>query len=160
MVLQLLSPFTKKFNFTDSSCVPNISFADVIKKAPNLVEFGIHTANIILDKTWIKDLLKYKNGKNFNDLNVTLHTLELDIKNLVKFVETKCSKDIEMYIWFGQELCSHDETREDNDKKLGAIEKKLEEYFEKQVKEGPHLTVGYEGVDGYVSFALDKIKKS
>uniref|UniRef100_A0AC35GPQ7 Uncharacterized protein n=1 Tax=Panagrolaimus sp. PS1159 TaxID=55785 RepID=A0AC35GPQ7_9BILA len=85
-VLLLLSTYTRHFNFYETTCEPNLSFSDIIKTAPNLETIEID-GNIIFEKTWIEDFLKYKIGKNFYFLNIKLDILELDVINLVEFVK-------------------------------------------------------------------------
>lgn len=41
-ILQLLSRYTKDFTFVDSFCTPNLSFSDIIKKAPNLDDIDLN----------------------------------------------------------------------------------------------------------------------
>uniref|UniRef100_A0AC35FK04 Uncharacterized protein n=1 Tax=Panagrolaimus sp. PS1159 TaxID=55785 RepID=A0AC35FK04_9BILA len=100
MLFQLLCPCTKEFGFHRSRITPNILFSDIIKKAPNLVDISMDFETIFGSKTWIKDLLKYKNGNNFKSSNVKLDIVALDVESLVEFIKTKCCQPRDMFIWF------------------------------------------------------------
>uniref|UniRef100_A0AC34FBH6 Uncharacterized protein n=1 Tax=Panagrolaimus sp. ES5 TaxID=591445 RepID=A0AC34FBH6_9BILA len=154
MILKLLSPYTKKFQVIDLSYMPNLLVSDIIKKAPNLESIEIHNdeSNIIYEKTWIEDLLKYKNGKNFTNLDVILGALEFDVENFVKFVETKCSKSITIKIWFRRDLLN-----EDNEA-YNLIIEKLSKYFDSKNVKDSWLMIGFPGGERCEMFSLNKIK--
>uniref|UniRef100_A0AC34FU12 Uncharacterized protein n=1 Tax=Panagrolaimus sp. ES5 TaxID=591445 RepID=A0AC34FU12_9BILA len=175
MVLKFLSKYTKEFSLSDSSCNPNLAFSDIIKKAPNLQEFHIYDfeTNLIFEKTWVEDLLKYKNGKNFVNLSIKLDILELNIESMVEFIQTKCSKDIYINIILDQKL-EGDDDEDGNDEdiyeaaweKFEAIKDELSKYFnsdaeEDETCEKARMEIGFDGgdSDGVGVYSLRKIKK-
>uniref|UniRef100_A0A914YSR0 Uncharacterized protein n=1 Tax=Panagrolaimus superbus TaxID=310955 RepID=A0A914YSR0_9BILA len=142
----------------ETSCNPNLTFLDIIKKAPNLEDIYLLNSkkNIIYEKTWIKDLLKYINGKTFQSLTVIVYTIELDVKNLVKFIETKCNREkIVVDLRFNIDLLDEDE----DGQILAGIQRKVSEYFDDHSEEESVMEIGYDGVDGYERYSLEKIKK-
>uniref|UniRef100_A0AC34G4G6 Uncharacterized protein n=1 Tax=Panagrolaimus sp. ES5 TaxID=591445 RepID=A0AC34G4G6_9BILA len=159
IILQMLSPYTKFFELHVSLITPNITFSEVIKNAPNLevIIFNIYSTegNIICGKTWLIDLLKYKNGKNFVKLDIYLDILELDIETLVQFVKTKCMKTVNLEIRFDRDLVGEEVEADEAFKK---IKQKLAEYFEYYTAEDSKLTVGFVDEDNDIEFSLKKIR--
>uniref|UniRef100_A0AC34FDK2 DUF38 domain-containing protein n=1 Tax=Panagrolaimus sp. ES5 TaxID=591445 RepID=A0AC34FDK2_9BILA len=144
MILQMLSPCAKVFEVYDSSITPKLTFSDIIKKAPNLEVFSFQvdpsSGTVVYGNTWLKDLLKYKNGKNFVKLDICLDILELDVESLVEFVKTKCMKTTELEIRFNPDLLTEEDGE---DEALNGIKQKLAEYFEYYINEDSNLTVAF-----------------
>uniref|UniRef100_A0A914YX77 Uncharacterized protein n=1 Tax=Panagrolaimus superbus TaxID=310955 RepID=A0A914YX77_9BILA len=174
MVLQLLSPFTKEFSFSDSSCNPNLSFSDIIKKAPNLCEINNYDfeTNLKFEKTWVEDLLKYKNGKNFQHLAIKIDILEMNVESMVEFIKTKCNKSIYINITLDQSLeggadIEDEPIYEAAWEKFEAIKDEFSKYFddpngdEDEDYEKGFMEIGFDGgdSDGFGFFSLKKIKK-
>uniref|UniRef100_A0AC34FWU6 Uncharacterized protein n=1 Tax=Panagrolaimus sp. ES5 TaxID=591445 RepID=A0AC34FWU6_9BILA len=154
IVLQLLSPYTKSLTMRNTVCEPNLSFSDIIKKSPNLEYIFIYdwTTNIIYEKTWAKDLLKYKIGKNLDYLGIKLDAFaDMDIENLVKVIQTKCSKTAHINIWFNQHLTIAEE--------FNKIEEKLFKYFDYKKNEKSWLRISIDGIDYDKFFSLAKLKQ-
>uniref|UniRef100_A0AC34FIS9 Uncharacterized protein n=1 Tax=Panagrolaimus sp. ES5 TaxID=591445 RepID=A0AC34FIS9_9BILA len=151
MILRLFSPYTKKFYIFRSRCNPRLSFTDIIKKAPNLEDFYAYDSseNIVYEKTWIKDLLKFKTGKNFTSLIVNLDTVEMDVENLVKFIKTKCNKKVARIIISFSKNTFDDE----NGQIFAEIIRKLSEYLQYSEGEESYLRIGNE------TFSLEKFKQ-
>uniref|UniRef100_A0A914P4Q8 F-box domain-containing protein n=1 Tax=Panagrolaimus davidi TaxID=227884 RepID=A0A914P4Q8_9BILA len=85
---QLIGSYTKKIEIKKISS--NITFAEIVKNAPNIEILNIfHNTWISNQTTWLEDLYKYKEGKNFRELWVRLNNIEFDAETLKKFVETK-----------------------------------------------------------------------
>uniref|UniRef100_A0A914NXU6 Uncharacterized protein n=1 Tax=Panagrolaimus davidi TaxID=227884 RepID=A0A914NXU6_9BILA len=67
-----------------------ITFAEIIRNAPNIEILKIcHNNWISKQTTWLEDLYKFKEGKNFRELLIYLNNIEFDIETLEKFVKTK-----------------------------------------------------------------------
>uniref|UniRef100_A0A914R1P3 Uncharacterized protein n=1 Tax=Panagrolaimus davidi TaxID=227884 RepID=A0A914R1P3_9BILA len=159
MVLRLLTPYTKEFEFRDSHCVPNINFSDIIKNAPNIEYIDIYDwdTNIQIDKTWPEDLLKYKKGKNFRNLSLKFGVIEeFNIEKLKEFIRTKCTSDITIYVRYDQNLDLDDEDQVEWEK-MDKIIDKLNQYFDdtNESSGDAHIWIGFDGVDGYHTIPLE-----
>uniref|UniRef100_A0AC34FX92 Uncharacterized protein n=1 Tax=Panagrolaimus sp. ES5 TaxID=591445 RepID=A0AC34FX92_9BILA len=160
IILQMLSPYMKILQLYNSSITPNIAFSEIIKNAPNLEVMSLEVdpldGSIVYGKTWLKDLLEYKNGKNFRELYVTLDTVELDVESLVEFVKTKCTKNAKIDVRFDRVFATEEVGA---DEAFNVIKQKLAAYFEYYTDEDSKLTVGF-FADDYdpVEFSLKKIK--
>uniref|UniRef100_A0A914RCE5 Uncharacterized protein n=1 Tax=Panagrolaimus davidi TaxID=227884 RepID=A0A914RCE5_9BILA len=169
MILQLLSPCTKKFSFLDSSCNPNISFSEIIQKSPNLKFILVYDfeRNIQIGNEWINDLLKYSKCKNFQFLGIKLDEVEeFDIEKLKEFVKTKCSKNVTISINYNQELINGEDDGKEEWKKLDQVSQKLLKHFDDfydiysdEKDDLPSLRTGFDGVDGYHDFSLENAFK-
>uniref|UniRef100_A0A914P554 DUF38 domain-containing protein n=1 Tax=Panagrolaimus davidi TaxID=227884 RepID=A0A914P554_9BILA len=162
MLLQILSPCTKGFNFHGSNCNPNISFSEIIQKAPNLEYVSIinFERNIQIGNEWINELLKYSKRKNFQFLRIKLDTIEeFDIEKLKKFVKTKCSKDVTISINYNQKLINGEDDGKEEWKKLDQFSQKLLKHFDDfyavcSKDHHPCLNIGFEGTAGNRPFSL------
>uniref|UniRef100_A0A914PVZ0 Uncharacterized protein n=1 Tax=Panagrolaimus davidi TaxID=227884 RepID=A0A914PVZ0_9BILA len=155
MILQILSPCTKKFTSYDSTCNPSISFSEIIQKSPNLEFFSIKDfkRNIQIGNEWINDLLKYSKSKNFQYLRIKLDTIEeIDIEKLKEFVKTKCSKDVTISINYNQELVMDKDDAKEEWEKLTQVRQKLLKHFDDYSANKDHLsslTIGFSGMNAY-----------
>uniref|UniRef100_A0AC35G5H9 Uncharacterized protein n=1 Tax=Panagrolaimus sp. PS1159 TaxID=55785 RepID=A0AC35G5H9_9BILA len=104
VILQMLSHHTKDFRLYDShNSNSQISFSDIIKKAPNLQKITIFwTTIVIFENSWLKDLMKFKIGKNIKQLRVILDAIELNVEDLVEVVKNRCIEIIEIDIRFNK----------------------------------------------------------
>uniref|UniRef100_A0A914PTP2 F-box domain-containing protein n=1 Tax=Panagrolaimus davidi TaxID=227884 RepID=A0A914PTP2_9BILA len=82
----IIGSYTKEL--TIEKICSNIAFAEIIRNAPNIEVFKIfHNNWISKQTTWLEDLYKYKEGKNFRELWIHLDNIEFNIETLKKFVE-------------------------------------------------------------------------
>uniref|UniRef100_A0AC34FDQ2 DUF38 domain-containing protein n=1 Tax=Panagrolaimus sp. ES5 TaxID=591445 RepID=A0AC34FDQ2_9BILA len=113
--------------------------------------------------TWLEDLLKYKNGKNLQFLNIKFDAVDdIDIDKLIEFIKSKCTKDATLYFKYNQALISGEDDGEEEYENLRKLGNKLLRYFDdsysfkyKEEKEDvPSLWIGFDGVDGYETFFM------
>uniref|UniRef100_A0A914Q415 Uncharacterized protein n=1 Tax=Panagrolaimus davidi TaxID=227884 RepID=A0A914Q415_9BILA len=160
MVLQLLTPYTKEFEFENSRCIPNLTFSDINKNAPNIEYIDIYDfeTNIQIDKTWPEDLLKYKNGKNFRGLSLKFDVIEeFNIEKLKEFIMTKCASNISFYIRYDQKLIGNDNDDDDEWNKIDKIAEDLYQYMNdnQESDSDSYIWIGFDGVDGYHTISLE-----
>uniref|UniRef100_A0A914PUF6 DUF38 domain-containing protein n=1 Tax=Panagrolaimus davidi TaxID=227884 RepID=A0A914PUF6_9BILA len=85
---QIIGSYTKEISIEKMNS--EITFAEIIRNAPNIEVLKIfHNTWISKQTTWLEDLYKYKEGKNFRELLIYLNNIEFDIETLEKFVKTK-----------------------------------------------------------------------
>uniref|UniRef100_A0A914QJJ3 Uncharacterized protein n=1 Tax=Panagrolaimus davidi TaxID=227884 RepID=A0A914QJJ3_9BILA len=76
-----------------------VTFSDIIEKVPNIEVFKTENKSLKVNgETWLKDLMKFKKGKNFQELCIHLDTIEFDIELLKEFILTKCINDVSIEI--------------------------------------------------------------
>uniref|UniRef100_A0A914PW45 Uncharacterized protein n=1 Tax=Panagrolaimus davidi TaxID=227884 RepID=A0A914PW45_9BILA len=155
--LQLLSTHTKTLQISDGTFTPDLEFNDIIKKAPNLEILTIYGdgSNITYDKGWIANSLEYKNGKNMKHVAVKPDiSTELDIENLVKFVNAKCAKDVRIDI---QYVVEYEELKEKKKERFDGICENVKEYYA-EVRKNSNLQIGFHQSEVERRFSFDKRK--
>uniref|UniRef100_A0A914QPS3 Uncharacterized protein n=1 Tax=Panagrolaimus davidi TaxID=227884 RepID=A0A914QPS3_9BILA len=94
---EIIGSFTKEIKLKAMN--PNIAFAEIIKNAPNIEVLKIFYKALKMNNvTWLEDLYKYKEGKNFRQLYIHLDTIEFDVEMLKKFVMTKSANGVSIRI--------------------------------------------------------------
>uniref|UniRef100_A0A914PI18 Uncharacterized protein n=1 Tax=Panagrolaimus davidi TaxID=227884 RepID=A0A914PI18_9BILA len=101
--LQMFSSITKEISLYETES--EVTFSDIIKRVPNIEVFEIRNSNLKANgETWIKDLMKFKKGKNFRELCISLNTIEFDIEILKEFILTKCVHNVLITIFYDANL--------------------------------------------------------
>uniref|UniRef100_A0A914RBZ7 DUF38 domain-containing protein n=1 Tax=Panagrolaimus davidi TaxID=227884 RepID=A0A914RBZ7_9BILA len=97
--LQMLSTITKEVSLFKIES--EVTFSDIIQKVPNIEVFEIRDKCLKVNgETWLKDLMKFKKGKNFRELCIHLDTIEFDIEILKEFILTKCVNNVLISIFY------------------------------------------------------------
>uniref|UniRef100_A0A914PWF1 FTH domain-containing protein n=1 Tax=Panagrolaimus davidi TaxID=227884 RepID=A0A914PWF1_9BILA len=148
----MFSPTTKVIS--TEKLESEVTFSDIIEKVPNIEVFEIKDCTLKVNgETWIKDLMKFKNVKNFRKLCILLDTIEFDIELLKEFILTKCVHNVLIEISYQPSIPKtvfHSFVD-----KIGKI------FFEKQYtsfRHEPHIKI-YDGRSSSRYFILD-IEKS
>uniref|UniRef100_A0A914NZK8 Uncharacterized protein n=1 Tax=Panagrolaimus davidi TaxID=227884 RepID=A0A914NZK8_9BILA len=149
---QIIGSYTKEISIEKIS--PNITFAEIVKNTPNIEVLKIfHKTWISKQTTWLEDLYKYKEGKNFRELKIHWNNIEFDIETLKKFVETKSVSGVIIKI------------RYDNREKRKAFHQftdKMSELFIKRndpyYDETPYINLEFDGLGDFKCFTLDMNK--
>uniref|UniRef100_A0A914PAN3 Uncharacterized protein n=1 Tax=Panagrolaimus davidi TaxID=227884 RepID=A0A914PAN3_9BILA len=139
---QLIGSYTKKIIIVKISS--NIAFAEIIRNVPNIEILTVFDKSWISKQTtWLEDLYKYKEGKNFRELLIHLNNIEFDAETLKKFVKTKSINGVIIKI------------RYENRKKQKAFRQfvdKMSEVFIRKYDEFSHIRLEFEGIRDYKSF--------
>uniref|UniRef100_A0A914NZK4 Uncharacterized protein n=1 Tax=Panagrolaimus davidi TaxID=227884 RepID=A0A914NZK4_9BILA len=83
----LISPITKVLKCDKIVFTPDISFAEIVKKLPNLEILSFYRTYIETENTWVDDLKIY--GKKIVSLEMDVKDLVFNVKALAKIIKTK-----------------------------------------------------------------------
>uniref|UniRef100_A0A914PP96 Uncharacterized protein n=1 Tax=Panagrolaimus davidi TaxID=227884 RepID=A0A914PP96_9BILA len=81
----LLSPITKVLHCYKLTLTSNITFAEILKKLPNLEELTILDTNVEMGNEWVEDLKIY--GKNIIKINIEINNCNFNAKELAKIIK-------------------------------------------------------------------------
>uniref|UniRef100_A0A914PPA5 Uncharacterized protein n=1 Tax=Panagrolaimus davidi TaxID=227884 RepID=A0A914PPA5_9BILA len=81
----LLSPITKVLHCFKLTLTSNITFAEILKKLPNLEDLSFMDTNVEMGNDWVEDLKVY--GKNINKLNIETNNCNFNAKELANIVK-------------------------------------------------------------------------
>uniref|UniRef100_A0A914PQB8 Uncharacterized protein n=1 Tax=Panagrolaimus davidi TaxID=227884 RepID=A0A914PQB8_9BILA len=99
----MFSPITKVI--ITEKFESEVTFSDIIKRVPNIEVFKTENNCLKVNgETWIKDLIKFKKGKNFRELCIYLDIIEFDIEILKEFILTKCVHNVLISIFYDTSL--------------------------------------------------------
>uniref|UniRef100_A0A914NXL7 Uncharacterized protein n=1 Tax=Panagrolaimus davidi TaxID=227884 RepID=A0A914NXL7_9BILA len=81
----LLSPITKVLHCYNLTLTSSITFAEILKKLPNLEDLSFLDTNVEIGNEWVEDLKNY--GKNVLKLNIGINNCNFDAKELAKIIK-------------------------------------------------------------------------
>uniref|UniRef100_A0A914P6W3 Uncharacterized protein n=1 Tax=Panagrolaimus davidi TaxID=227884 RepID=A0A914P6W3_9BILA len=81
----LLSPIIKVLHCYKLTLTSNFTFADILKKLPNLEDLSFTSTNVEMGKNWVKDLKIY--GKNIIKLKIEINNFNFNAKELAKIIK-------------------------------------------------------------------------
>uniref|UniRef100_A0A914P7X7 Uncharacterized protein n=1 Tax=Panagrolaimus davidi TaxID=227884 RepID=A0A914P7X7_9BILA len=81
----LLSPITKVLHCYYFTLTSTITFAEILKKLPNLEDLLFMGTNVEIGNEWVEDLKIY--GKNIIKLNIEINNCNFNAKELAKIVK-------------------------------------------------------------------------
>uniref|UniRef100_A0A914P865 CCHC-type domain-containing protein n=1 Tax=Panagrolaimus davidi TaxID=227884 RepID=A0A914P865_9BILA len=159
---QLIGSYTKKLTIEKIS--KNITFAEIIKNAPNIEVLHIcHNNWISKQATWLEDLYKYKEGKNFRELWINSNNI-FDVETLKKFVETKSINQVFIRIRYeNREKQKEYHQFADKMSKLFVINYRPEDgtylsFNRNSCPEIPHINLEFWAINDFKYFNLDMNK--
>uniref|UniRef100_A0A914Q6E8 Uncharacterized protein n=1 Tax=Panagrolaimus davidi TaxID=227884 RepID=A0A914Q6E8_9BILA len=80
-----LSPITEVFNCYKLTLTSSITFAEILKKLPNLEDLSFLDTNVEMGNEWVEDLKIY--GKNILKLNIETNYFNFNAKELAKIIK-------------------------------------------------------------------------
>uniref|UniRef100_A0AC35FND1 Uncharacterized protein n=1 Tax=Panagrolaimus sp. PS1159 TaxID=55785 RepID=A0AC35FND1_9BILA len=86
----LLSPITQVLRCYKLAFTSSITFAEILKKLPNLEDLLLMDTNVEIGNKWVEDLKIY--GKNIKKLNIETNNFNFDAKEMAKIIKTKNAK--------------------------------------------------------------------